>query len=57
MPEDFDKCVNNGGKVRRISGPNKHWGLEEGDYMNVCIRAGEFHRGEVHKKKEGTNDE
>ena len=57
MPKDFDSCVANGGKVRRISGPNKHWGLQEGEYMNVCTRAGEWHRGEVHKKKDDADSE
>ena len=51
MPRDFEICRRNGGKVRRIARPNAQWGLKEGEYMNVCTRAGEWFRGEVRKAK------
>lgn len=58
MSEAFDKCVRNGGRVRRISGPDKHHGLDETEYVNYCWRNGESFRGEVHKKKpEGGKEE
>ena len=50
MPEAFEKCIANKGRVRRISGPNKQFGLGEGEYINVCFLENEMFRGEVHKK-------
>ena len=45
MPADFDKCVNDGGRVRTIT-------LSKGRYMRVCYdKAGKSHSGEVHTKK------
>lgn len=52
MPEAFEKCRRNGGRVRRISGPNKHYGLRKGQYLNVCFLGNEMFGGEVHTKKE-----
>jgi len=56
MPADFDKCVSDGGRVRRVSGPDKDHGLKEGEYVNYCFLKGKSYRGEVkkaEKKKEG----
>ena len=53
MPQAFDNCIKNGGKVRRISGPNKRWGLKAGQYVNICILDGKVYRGYVHTKKQG----
>jgi len=57
MPAGFDKCMNTKGhKVRTVTGPSKHWGLETSQYMHLCILgAGEnlqMYRGEKHTKKE-----
>jgi hypothetical protein len=49
MPESFNKCVRNGGRVRRISGPNEQFGLKKGEYINVCFINNEMFRGEKHK--------
>jgi len=49
MPAGFNKCVRTGGRVRRISGPNKKFGLKKGEYVNVCFKDGVMYRG--HKKK------
>lgn len=49
MPADFDKCVKEGGKVRRVSGPNKEHGLKAGEYVNYCMKDGKSHRGYVKK--------
>ena len=46
MPEDFDKCVADGGSVRTMK--------VKGDrYMRVCFdKNGKSHAGEVKKKEE-----
>ena len=49
MPADFDKCVAGGGRVRRVSGPDK--GLKENEYVNYCYDKDGAHRGEVKTKK------
>jgi hypothetical protein len=51
MPRDFDVCQRNGGRVRRVSGPNKDHGLMKGEYVNYCYINGESFRGEVKKTK------
>jgi hypothetical protein len=51
MPADFEKCRQGGGRVRTVSGPNKRFGLKEGDYMHICILGKEIHRGEVNRKE------
>ena len=51
--EDFERCVAQGGEVRRVSGPDEKHGLEEGEYVNYCFwpdGSGSV-RGEVKKKK------
>ncbi len=51
MPKDFEECVKNGGKVRRIVGPDKEHGLKKGEYVNYCFLNGKSYRGEVHSIK------
>lgn len=53
MPAAFDNCVKKGGRVRTVTGPNKRYGLKAGEYVHVCILAGNFYRGEVKKKESG----
>lgn len=55
MPQAFDNCVKNGGRVRRVSGPNKKNGLAKGEYVNYCFLDGKSHRGYV-KKMMQTSD-
>lgn len=52
MPEAFEKCRRQGGKMRTISGPNKLAGLEKNQYCHICVLNGKVYRGEV-KTKEG----
>jgi len=51
MPAGFDRCVNNNGRVRRVSGPNKEHGLAAGEYVNFCYINGKSYRGHTKKKK------
>lgn len=52
MPLEFNKCRTNSGKLRTISGPNKLYGLEKGEYMHVCIdKTGKVIKGEIKRKK------
>ena len=44
MPQAFDKCVREGGKVRRKT-------LSDGRYINICYdKGGKSHEGEVKEK-------
>jgi len=52
MPEAFERCVQQKGRVRTISGPNKMFGLEKGQYKHICFLNGKGHPGET-KTKEG----
>lgn len=45
MPEAFDMCRKNGGKIRTIS-------LPHGKYMHVCYLNGRSYQGEVKMKEE-----
>ena len=46
MPADFDKCIQDGGKVVTIN-PKK------GRYLNICYdKNGKAHPGKVKKNKE-----
>lgn len=55
IPKKFDKCVREGGRVRRISGPSKRWKVKKGEYRNICWDKKNIpHRGELHKKKPKT---
>jgi hypothetical protein len=51
MPKEFLSCVSQGGRVRRISGPNKRFGLSKDQYINICFRGNKMHRGHVKTKK------
>ena len=43
MPADFDRCVKEGGRVRRKT-------LSDGRFINICYdKAGKSHAGEVHE--------
>ena len=44
MPEAFDICRRNGGKIRTKS-------MGGGKYMHICILNGKTYAGEVKKKK------
>lgn len=50
MSQQFLQCVNDNGRVRRFSGPNKEHGLKKGEYVNICFKDGKAHRGEVKQK-------
>jgi len=51
MPREFEVCVRNGGRVRRVSGPDKDHGLAPNEYVDYCFIEGESYRGEVKKKE------
>lgn len=51
MPESFDRCVENGGRVRTISGPNKKYGLKKGEYRKICFIDNSAFMGHKTKKK------
>lgn len=51
MPADFEKCVQEGGKVRTVSGPDHEHGLKRGQYVHYCIKDSTSYRGEVKTKK------
>ena len=51
MPAEFDACVRAGGRVRRVSGPNKKLGVKAGEYINICSHDGKSVRGYVKKIK------
>jgi hypothetical protein len=51
MPEAFEKCRRNGGRVRTVSGPDKAFDLKEGQYRHVCFIGGAMHLGEVKTKQ------
>jgi len=44
MPEDFERCVRQGGRVRRKT-------LSGGRYINICYKGGKSYAGEVHHAK------
>ena len=45
MPADFDKCVDEGGRVRTMK-------VKGGRFMRICFdKAGKSHAGEVRKTK------
>lgn len=48
MPEQFNRCVRNGGRVRRVRGPSKQHGLGPREYQNFCFIKGQSYAGEIH---------
>ena len=51
MPAGFNNCIKRGGEVRRISGPNRRWGVPKGYYRNICfLPNGKTYKGELHRK-------
>jgi len=54
MPKGFISCQKRGGKIRRITGPNKRWKVPAGKWRNICfLPSGKTYKGELHtfKKK------
>lgn len=55
MPADFNKCIENGGRVRTISGEEpedrKQFGIKKNQYIKICLIDGKMYRGKVHTKK------
>jgi len=55
MPEGFNNCVSNDGRVRTVTAgtpAGKKLGLKENQYCHVCVdKQGNFHKGEVRTKK------
>lgn len=51
MPEVFDKCVRNKGRVRTVSGPSEQFGLARGQYRRICFINGGSHLGHVKTKE------
>jgi hypothetical protein len=55
MPRAFDKCQQDGGKIRTISGSSeanrKRFGLSKSQYIKVCFLNGKSFLGEKHYKK------
>lgn len=56
MPKGFENCVKRGGRVKRVSGPDKDHGLKKDEYVNYCYIDGKSYRGEVKKKKSTKNN-
>lgn len=54
-PAGFNSCVESGGKVRTITGPNKEHGLKECEYVKYCYLDNKSYRGEVKTKKNESN--
>ena len=44
MPADFERCIKEGGRVRRKT-------LSDGRYINICFKDGKSYAGEVHERK------
>lgn len=51
-PAGFNKCVDDGGRVRTVSGPDKKHGLKAGEYIKYCFIGDESYRGEVQTKED-----
>lgn len=49
MPEAFNKCVKNGGRVRTIN-------PKAGKYLHVCYIDGKSYSGEIKTKKKKWSD-
>lgn len=48
MPQAFENCRKNGGRIRTIK-------PKEGVYIPVCFLGGKSYRGEVHHNKAGSS--
>lgn len=60
MPEEFNRCVEQGGRVRTVTGPDEDHGLDENEYVKYCFWPGKKSssvRGEVKKKKTSKSKE
>jgi len=51
MPAEFEKCVKEKGRVRRIVGPSKRFDLGNGQYRNVCFKNKKMFMGHIKSKK------
>ena len=51
MPKAFENCIENGGRIRTVSGPDKEHGLKKGEYVHYCYIGGKSYRGEVKKSE------
>jgi len=49
MPQGFDTCRKNGGRIRTVK-------PKEGVYIPVCWLGGKSYRGEVHHTKKSDRD-
>ena len=56
MPKDFERCRDNGGRVRTISGPDKQFDLSKGEYRHVCFLRGSAYWGEKHTRKNNSQE-
>ncbi len=53
MPADFERCVDNDGKVRTVTG--KKYGCGANEYRRICIDDnGKTHLGHIKKYKKET---
>jgi hypothetical protein len=52
MPEAFERCRRNGGKIRTVSGPNIAMGLKKGQYKRICILNKKVFHGHTETKKD-----
>lgn len=50
MPAGFEQCRKEGGRIRRVIGPDKEHGLKKGEYVNYCYLEGKSYRGDVKKR-------
>ena len=46
MPESFERCRRNGGRIRTMR-------MKDGKYIHICYLNGKAYRGEVKQKKDG----
>lgn len=51
MPEEFENCVKQGGKVRTVTGPNAMFNLKKGEYRHICFIDGKMFLGEKKRRK------
>ncbi|KKM60745.1 hypothetical protein LCGC14_1538750 [marine sediment metagenome] len=46
MPKAFEDCVEGGGRVRTISGPDKRFDLGKDQFIRICFDSKGSHEGE-----------